>query len=248
VPPEPVTGLEYSNLSGRPAGRYLSLARRVMPGIGAVEAQIVPYAQAWTAANRQALESDGPLWVVLGDSMSQSIGASAWNRGWVHQAAARLAEHGLDYRIVNLSISGARVRDVIDRELPAMARLGVDPDLVTVLVGSNDLMRKEFRTVLARDYAELAESLPATSVVAPMPQPVRAAREVNEALIVGAAHRGFLIAEAAGPPTSWRGRLAADHFHPNDLGYQRVAWLFADAVLARDIPGTESRSPLESPP
>ena len=24
-------------------------------------------------------------------------------------------------------------------------------------------------------------------------------------------------------PTSWRGRLAADHFHPNDAGYSAMA-------------------------
>ena len=40
---------------------------------------------------RAALAADGPLWVAVGDSMSQGIGASAPDRGWVGQLAEHLA-------------------------------------------------------------------------------------------------------------------------------------------------------------
>ncbi len=41
---------------------------------------------------------------------------------------------------MNLSVSGGRLSDLLDRQLPTMETLG-EPDLVTVVVGSNDLIR-----------------------------------------------------------------------------------------------------------
>lgn len=220
----------YSNTNNRPSGRLMTLAGRVLPGIAAVQAQVAPYAEAWRTANAAALAAEGPLWVTLGDSMSQGIGASSWRAGWIGQAAARVDRDGDPFRIVNLSISGARVRDVLDRELPALQSLGVAPDLVTVLVGANDLGRRANRAALPDAFAELLERLPHGSVVATMPQPVRTARTVNALIARAAAERGIVPAEAAMAPGGWRGGLAADHWHPNDRGYAMIADTFVPAI------------------
>ncbi len=54
----------------------LGAARGVLfPGFDRVHSQVEPFARAWQAANSDALLQDGPLWVALGDSMSQGIGA-----------------------------------------------------------------------------------------------------------------------------------------------------------------------------
>jgi hypothetical protein len=76
---------DYSNLNDRSPGWFLRLARRVLPGVGLVENEIKPYAQAWSERNLEALACAGPLWVVLGDSLSQGVGASSIERGWVLQ-------------------------------------------------------------------------------------------------------------------------------------------------------------------
>ncbi len=99
---------EYSNLNDRSPGWLLRLARRLLPGVGLVENEIKPYAQAWQRRNLEALASAGPLWVVLGDSLSQGVGASSLEHSWVLQTWHALAGRGLRYRIVNLSFSGAR--------------------------------------------------------------------------------------------------------------------------------------------
>ena len=63
------------------------------PGGRGGREQTQPYAAAWRHANEAALAADGPLWVAIGDSMTQGIGASAPERGWVGQLA-ELRERG----------------------------------------------------------------------------------------------------------------------------------------------------------
>ena len=229
---------DYSNLSGRPPSAVVRALSAVSPGVRAVQAQVVPYAAAWQLANRAALAADGPLWVALGDSMTQGIGASAYDRGWTGQLADRAGESvagkAIPHRLINLASSGAKVRDVLDRQLPALVALGTTPDLVTVLIGSNDLIRPSNRRAFPALFDEMLERLPAGAVVASLPNPTRASVTANALLERAVAAKGLIIAELRGPRTaSWKGRLAADHFHPNDLGYAGIAAVFADAILDR---------------
>lgn len=53
----------------------LAVLERIMPGVARVRAQVAPFAAAWHQANEQALRDTGPMWIALGDSMSQGIGA-----------------------------------------------------------------------------------------------------------------------------------------------------------------------------
>lgn len=140
--------------------------------------QAAPYADAWHASNVETIDRPGRRWIVLGDSMSQGIGASAYDAGWVGQLAGRLASDGHDLRVVNLSATGACVADVLDQQLPALDRLGVRADdVVTVMVGSNDLFGgKAGRAALPGAFAQLVDRVPAGSLVATLPQPAGPAR------------------------------------------------------------------------
>jgi lysophospholipase L1-like esterase len=224
------TGFDYSNLSGRPNGPVVSLASRLLPGVRAVQEQVEPYARAWERHNREAARADGPLWVVLGDSMAQGVGASAYDRGWAGQLAASLPDH----RLVNLSVYGGRVCDVVDRQIPAMDSLGVAPDLVTVIIGSNDLISRRLRAGLPAALAEMLRLLPIGSVVATQPGGRPGSLEFNRQVDEAAAAGRLTVAEFRDPRMrSWRGRLSRDHFHPNDLGYAGMAEIMAEAVAAR---------------
>ena len=223
----------YSNRSDQPSGRWVSLAARVLPGVGRVQAQVAPYAAAWRRSNVEALAQDGPLWVVLGDSLSQGIGAPAFDLGWVGQLHARLALAGRDYRIVNLSVSGAHTQDLIGRQLPALEALPVTPDLVTVMVGSNDLIRRSRRNDLPARFRTLLEAVPVGTAVSTLPNPTPTANATNAVIASVARERGLVVAEMrSGRTSSWRGKLAADHFHPNEFGYAALADVFATALLA----------------
>ena len=221
------SGLGYSGLSGRPPGPVLRVLSRVLPGVREVQDQVVPYARAWQRHNAVALDGRGPLWVALGDSLTAGIGASAYDRGWVGQLAATLP----GWRVVNLAVSGGRVRDVLDVQLPALAALGQEPDLVTLLIGNNDLVSPRLRRALPGDLAELLRRVPPGTVVGNQPATYAAALEVNRLVDEAVDARGLRLADLRDPRTrSWTGRLAADHFHPDDRGYAGIAAVFGEAV------------------
>jgi lysophospholipase L1-like esterase len=227
-----VTGppFDYSNLSGRPTGPVIGLAARVLRGVRLVQDQIEPYAHAWERHNARAVTQDGLLWVALGDSMAQGVGASAYDRGWVGQLAPSLPHH----RLVNLSFYGARVSDVLDRQLPAMGRLASAPDLVTVVIGSNDLVSRRHREGLPDRVAAMLRQLPRGTVVATQPGGRPGAVAFNRLLDDAAAAGDLVLAEFRdGRLRSWKGKLSPDHFHPNDLGYAGMADIVREAVERR---------------
>ena len=216
-------------LHPRPAsarGRALSL----IPGVRAVRAQIGPYAEAWHRENVAALERSCPLWLVLGDSAAQGIGASSFDRGWVGQLRQLLADRGQEWRVVNLSQSGGRVRDVLGDQLPLAGRLGLEPALITVAVGANDL-RPSRRDGLEPGLEKLTAVLPRQTVIGTIPGRPKMVAPFNELVRQWAARHELRIAETGGAITPpWRGKLASDWFHPNDVGYAMWARAFADAL------------------
>ncbi len=229
----PLAGFTYDNRTGRGPGRVIRTLKAVVPGVGRVWSQVEPYADAWRADNVAALERPGRRWIVLGDSMSQGVGASAHDAGWVGQLAERLTRSGVGLQVVNLSATGACAVDVLDQQLPALELLGARADdLLTVLVGSNDLFGGRVRRArLPAAFAELVERVPSGSLVATLPQPTGPARRANVAVERAArAGRIVMVDLRVTGPKSWRGRLAGDYFHPNDAGYAALATAFEPGV------------------
>ena len=191
--------------------------------------QVDDYALAWAAHNERARSATGPLWVVLGDSAAQGVGASAHVNGWVGLVHRRL---GPQWRVINLSRSGARTRDVIDTQWPAAAGLGAE--LVTAVVGGNDALHtKEPRWL--QDVDDLVAVLPPNAVVSTTARGVfeRKTGRVNEHLRAAAAAKGLQVADIwahTGPP--YKG-LYADGLHPNDKGYQQWADAVWEALVKR---------------
>lgn len=205
--------------------------RRFRMGVALTSGQVAPYRAAWEAANDLARAGDGPLWVVLGDSAAQGVGASDHGRGYVGQLRERLeARDGVPWRVLNLSVSGARAADVVGGQLPLLTAVAPAPDLVTCLIGGNDLLRTRVVDGVAGFRALLA-GLPSGAVIGTVPQGRggRRARTWNALIRSEAPAAGLRVADLwahTGPP--WQGRFAEDMFHPNDLGYRD----WADAVAA----------------
>lgn len=222
---------DFSNLSGRPPGRFVTVAALALPGVRSVQRQVAPFADEWSRRNAEVLaasaDAAGPLWAALGDSMTLGIGASAPDEGWVGQLAAGMT----GWRVLNLGINGGRVRDVLDRQLPVLESLARQPELVTLLIGSNDLMSPRLRKLLTADMATLLERLPAGTVVGNQPGGYAGALRVNKLIDDAVAQRGLVLAELRDPRTrNWRNKLAADRFHPNDRGYRGMAEVFGEAI------------------
>ena len=214
------------------------LIRTLHPGLRAVHAQVARYAAAWDDANDVALTGAGPLWVVLGDSTAQGIGAPTYTEGYVGQLR-RAMDEGAEtpWRVLNLSKSGARAADVLDRQLPVLEALTEPPALVTCAIGANDIVRNRTPLpVLVDRLRRIIARLPEGAIIATLPQGL--SRERTEAVnaIIGeeAPAAGLLVADVwarTGPP--WRGKYAQDGFHPGVLGYADWAAAFADALAKK---------------
>jgi len=223
-------------------GALARVGARFSPGIGEVLNTVQVRSEEWHRSNLAALDGTDPLWAALGDSTTQGIGASAYNRGYVGQLQQALASSGRRHDIVNLARTGARVDDVLHRQLAALDALPRRPSLVTCAVGSNDVLRvdaaatanRRMRHLLAR-LRTVADSSDTTVVVATVPQGHNSyfARRLNHLIRREAPRYGLRVADVArtirGP---FDQKVAADRFHPNDRGYADWTAAFVDALDA----------------
>jgi lysophospholipase L1-like esterase len=178
----------------------------------------------------------GLLYVAIGDSAAQGIGATSPQRGYVSLVADRLARaSGQPVQVVNVSVAGAELRDAVEHQLPRLAAL--DAALITVDVGGNDMFDYD-RETYERDVADLVAGLPPGSVVLDIPyfrhgkrkRRARAAAKVMTQKARAAGHEPVPLHDAM----ESRGRTAmltdyaADCFHPSNRGHR----VWADAVRA----------------
>ncbi len=238
-------------LARRAWARFTHLLGGLLPGAAARRVQVAAFEQEWRAANSEAQGSSGPLWVVLGDSSSQAIGATARRHGYVLSVLDALRAEDPSWRVVNLSRSGARVADVLDTQMPAMRKLSA-ATLVSVAIGINDIRHRT--ADLDNAMRRMLDALPAGSVIATVAQGVRPAqaRALNDLIRREAADRGLRVADLwtyTRPP--WQHKFSADHFHPNDLGYADWTAAFLDALdlpLAAPLPLAQPLAAEVAPP
>ena len=199
----------------------------------------IPIHADWWKAQRE--KSGELLYVAIGDSAAQGIGASRPGRSYVGEVARHIRAHSSqEVRVVNLGISGATVGIAIAKELRALAKL--DPDLVTVSIGANDIPTFEpgrFETQLDDLFAALPKhaivaDLP-TFYVLPAEKKVRIANAIlrdvaaKHSLTVAPLHAAMRRQGMWGVTT----QFAGDLFHPNDRGYKVWASAFLPAVNER---------------
>src|ERR1700760_3179649 len=123
--------------------------------------------------------------------MSQGIGARSIAGGWVGQLHETLnRDRSEPVGLVNLSATGARVRDVVDIQLPMLESLALSPVLITVLIGANDMFPPRRQQGAVADFRRLLTKLPTrVAVVGTLPRRNKVALAIN-ALIDNAGARG----------------------------------------------------------
>ena len=180
------------------------------------------------------------LYVAIGDSAAQGIGASVPNRGYV----GLLADHmrlvtGQTVRVINLSVSGATVELAVRDQLPRFEKLS--PDVVTVAIGANDIAQWD-AAVFTAGIRRLFEALPEHALVADLPcfhlpHNERKVAIANRLLRERAAAQGLTVVplHAITKRQGLRSVLtqfANDMFHPNDRGYRVWAEAFLPSLTA----------------
>lgn len=194
--------------------------------------------RAWARRSREPGEL---LYVAIGDSAAQGIGTRRLETSYVGLLAARLQRHtGRTVRIVNLSRYGARLADALDRQLPALK--GLQPDLVTVAIGANDMAEFDAER-FSDEFTRLLAGLPPHAIVADLPcfhfgdreaDAARASRTIAD--LVRA--RGFAFAPLHRVTEKRRGwgswpEFTWDQFHPSAIGYRVWESAFAGALAKR---------------
>lgn len=132
--------------------------------------QLSRYKNYWNINNQQSAQDDEILYVALGDSAAQGIGATSPQKGYVGLIAAELEmKHQKPVRTINLSKSGAKVKDALDTQLPQLEKLGIDSKaVVTVEIGANDMLN--FNPVkFENDMDQLMAGLPSQALIADVP-------------------------------------------------------------------------------
>ncbi|GAC1508513.1 MAG: SGNH/GDSL hydrolase family protein [Candidatus Dormibacteraceae bacterium] len=183
--------------------------------------------------------------MALGDSYTIGTGASSSAHSWPAIVGNRLAEQtGREVEVTNPAVNGFTTLDLIDRELPHLAR--IKPDLVTILIGVNDLVRGrtpgDYQRSLVTIYGEvatlklppgrvLAVSIPNWSVVPAAreygdPEQIRDLTDTfNDVAHEEAEARGFIWVDITAASISGLGSaqwISSDGLHPADPQY--AAW------------------------
>ena len=184
-------------------------------------------------------------YLALGDSYTIGTGATDPSRSWPSIIARRLGAE-----LTNPAVNGYTTENLIRHELPLVEK--VNPDLVTVLIGVNDLVQgrtlDEYRWSLRTIYDALRGRL-VVAVSIPTWAYVPAAADFGGADHVGrltaafnqvareeATSRDFFWVDI-GPASTLRigssGWVASDSLHPGDSQYE--AWAEAIWPVVRDL-------------
>lgn len=194
------------------------------------------------------------IYVALGDSTVEGIGASSAAANYVGRLGARLRNRYPRARTVNLGVAGATSYDVLEVQIGDA--IALRPHLVTLSIGPNDITAKvpvetyaeNLEAILGRlaretDAVIVVNLLPDLAVTprfrnrSTAPLLARLSADFNDVVARTAKRHGAVVVdvytasrrEVPGHPEL----LAADGYHPSDLGYARWAELMWDAVRTR---------------
>ena len=184
-------------------------------------------------------------YVAVGDSFTEGLedpGTAGRHRGWADRVAQRLALETDGFEYANLAIRGRLLNPILTEQLPQA--LGMDPDLISIAGGVNDVLRPRWDLAsMVRDWDVAlgdAAASGATVVIITFGQLTRRSRALGSvqarlagyreellrlAKVHGAEVVDFWYARVFDDPRMW----APDRLHLNSIGHERVA----DAVLEK---------------
>lgn len=191
--------------------------------------QVSRYRNFWL---REQQKTGEVVYVAIGDSAAQGVGATSPYRGYVGLIAKKLEQAtGKKVKIINVSVTGAKVADALEKQLPQLAEL--QPDFITVEVGANNVKTYD-EVQFKKDFTQLVQRLPSGSYIADVPdfgwgkhlsKQRRAAEVARE--IIATRPDIKLVQLDAYMQKNFNHLLdyAPDFFHPDNSGYR----VWADA-------------------
>lgn len=202
--------------------------------------------------------------VALGDSTTEGVGdrphADGTERGWADRFAAHLVQSSPGLLYANLAVRGRRAADVREQQLPVA--LSLEPDLASVIVGVNDLIRPgaDLDAALAHVDETQRRLREAGATVLTATFPDRSSSSTVARLVRGrfarfnaglreiAATHGTLLADLeasteAADPRLW----CDDRLHLSPEGHAQLAGELAAVVLGAAAPAADAGAPVPVP-
>jgi acyl-CoA thioesterase I len=192
---------------------------------------------------------DRIVYVAVGASDAAGVGADPITRGYVFRIADELDERVDEAFLANLGIPGANTEQ-LDGALETFLRSEVDPDLVTVWTGANDVIRGEdaddFADELEAIFERLRDRTDGVIVAANIPDLTQLPRfrddpdddvtrerieEFNEAIAEQAEDYDVLLVDLYEEPVEKDLVSDRDGFHPNNEGHRQIAEHFLAVIL-----------------
>jgi lysophospholipase L1-like esterase len=209
-------------------------------------------------------------YVAIGDSFTEGMcddDAAFLHDGEFAGWADRLAEHlsgiahsaGQSFGYANLAVRGRKLADVVGPQLEGA--LALEPDLVSLVGGGNDILRpKADLDALAADLEEAVARIRATGADVLMATPVdpadaplvkatrgRAAIYTAHIWTIAGRHGAHVVNQwGMRALRDWR-MWSEDRIHMTSEGHRRVA-LAALEALGRSVPDADWATPLEPAP
>jgi lysophospholipase L1-like esterase len=185
--------------------------------------------------------------LAFGDSITNGGGELQW--GVALQSWALWTARALGLAFTSFAVDGARVEDVVERQLPAARGWNAHPDgrydLGALHIGANDVRAPDWDAdayaahlpTVVDDLAERCDRVVLLTIPLDLgrPRPDRARIDIANAAIERDARRvGAMIVDLRG----FRGRrvLMPDHVHPTAFGQIAIAERVLDAMGAAGTP------------
>jgi lysophospholipase L1-like esterase len=191
------------------------------------------------------------VYMALGDSLSAGQGDPDEHGhpiGWARRTCSLLSNGtGATYAFSKLAVNSAKIGDVRADQVPALA--GAEPDLITVTIGINDILRAFDPGKFAAQVAGLFDDLVATGATVatitipdmadllPLPAEVRRGvrqciEQANDGIRKGADPRGVLYVDSyAAPECAEASFWNEDRRHPSANGHTLIAGAVAEMLL-----------------
>jgi acyl-CoA thioesterase-1 len=189
------------------------------------------------------------IYLALGASDAAGVGAVPITRGYVFRIADELDQRVDEAFLANVGVPGANTEQ-LDQALELFLSSEVEPDLVTVWTGANDVIQgrdaDDFADELEAIFERLRDRTDGVVVVANIPDLTELPRfqddpdddvtqerieEFNEAIAAQAENDDVLLVDLYSEPVEDDLVSDRDGFHPNNDGHRAIADRFLEVIL-----------------
>lgn len=186
----------------------------------------------------------GLRWLAIGDSITRGTGATVLSKGYLYQTRKLLKANGKPCSLINTGIVGIRSDEMLAKYKGYGGRC--DPDLVTIMAGTNDITQSVNVSTYTTNLSNLIDDIRSQKVVGQC-QIVLCTiifrtdasysqnAAFNQAINDVAASKGVQVVDTASAFSS--ATYMTDTWHPNDAGHLLLANVLHPALSSLSVWG-----------